>query len=249
MQKYLARLFTLALLTLFLSGCNTTLPKHKIHHKVLGDQNYQQPEKVLLLPFDVAVYELTSGGQKEEVGTWTESARKHIDDALMNDSHSMSGFRFMRMPELTGEEQQAVDQHLSLFDVLAGNVIIYTRFPSAAWAHKTRKFDYTLGPGLNFLREKTGADTAFIIYAEDTISSSGRMATFIFAAAFGVAIPMGNSFMVGSLVDLKTGDILWIDYNVDLGSSTLREREDVTILMNSLLKQYPGTEAYKNLPE
>ncbi len=232
---------------LFLVGCNS-IPKHKVHYTVLDQVQSSEPKKILLLPMDVTVAELTAGGQQEEVESWTTEAKEHLELVVRSDNHNLSRYSFVEMPELLGEEQVLVDQHLALLDVVGGNSMTLSRGPGGvqAWAHKTERFDYTIGPGLDFLREKTGADVALMIYGDDLISSGGRKATFILAAAFGVGIPMGHAGLVGTLVDLNTGNVLWVNYEVTTTDVTLRRQEDVTNLVTKLFDVYPGIESYKN---
>lgn len=71
----------------------------------------------------------------------------------------------------------------------------FGRGTQAAWAHKHHEFDYTVGPGLAFLRDETGADAALIVLGTDFISSAGRKAAFFSRLALGVIMPLGQAFM------------------------------------------------------
>ncbi len=246
MLKGLNRVFVLIFVGLVLAGCNT-IPTQKVHYTVLDNDELVKPKRILLLPMDVKVSELTAGGLTEEVESWTKQAEKLIGQELRAKSHSLSNYELVEMPELNQEEQKVLEQHLALLDTLGGNVLSLGLIPggSQAWEPKIKHFDYSIGDGLAFLKERTGADMAFMIYGDDLISSGGRKAAFLFAAAFGVGIPMGHAVLVGGMLDLKTGNVLWMNHEVSVADVTLREPEGVKVLLGGLLADYPGTDSFK----
>jgi hypothetical protein len=64
------------------------------------------------------------------------------------------------------------------------------------------------------------------------------MALSIFAALAGVAIASGGEVGFASLVDLRTGDIVWFN-KVASGVGELREKENARLTVDSLLKNLP----------
>jgi len=236
----------IVLLGFVLTGCNT-IPTHKVHYTVLENNEPAKPRRILLLPMDVKVSELTAGGLTEEVESWTTRAESLISNELQAKGHSLSDDEFVEMPKLTGEEQETLEQHLALLDTLGGNVLSLGLAPGGAqaWEPKMKHFDYTIGDGLAFLRERTGADIALMIYGNDLISSGGRKAAFVFAAVFGVSIPMGHAVLVGGMLDLQSGNVLWLNHEVSVADITLREPEGVKTLLGALLSDYPGTESFR----
>jgi hypothetical protein len=246
MLKGSSRLMVVIFLGLALTGCNT-IPTHKVHYSVLENNELEKPKRILLLPMDVKVSEFTAGGLTEEVESWTKLAEQLINQELRARGHALSDYEFVEMPTLTQEEQATLEQHLALLDTLGGNVLSLGLAPGGAqaWEPKMKHFDYTIGDGLAFLKERTGADMALMIYGNDLVSSEGRKAAFIFAAAFGVGIPMGHAILVGGMLDLESGDVLWLNHEVSVADITLREPEGVKTLLGGLFSDYPGTESFR----
>ena len=242
-------IFSILFLFTFLAGCQT-LPKHRLHYTVLTDAEIKisKPHKTVLLPLDIKVKEFSSGGLLDEIGSSTLEAKNIFQDQLTQVIETKD-IDLVNLPSaLSAEEQAKVEEYVALYNVVAGNAIAYTgQLAPPAWKHKIKHFDYTLGPGLRFLKEKTGADTALLITGEDVISTSGRKAAFVIAAIFGVAIPLGHTFIVGGLVDLDTGDILWLNHTVEVSEKTFLKNQDVNEMLTSLYQNYPGIEEYKKV--
>jgi len=234
------------LAALLLVGCQT-FPKHKVHYTLLEKKAAELPNDVLLMPLDIRVKEMSSGGLEEEVPEWTIQALAHMQAELDGNASNRGNLNIIQLPAVTKEQQALIEQHTALYQTVAFSALWFTQNPLPAWQHKAKKFDYTLGSGLSFLAEQTGADTALFVSGEDVISSSGRKATMVFAAAFGVAIPLGRTVVISSLVDLRTGDILWLNYDINVDDTTLLEREDTAAVLDKLFTDYPGLEAYHKL--
>lgn len=237
---------------LALTACQT-LPTHRLHHRVLdAPQEYKEPHvKLLALPLSIKVKEMSAGGIREEVGTWTKTAEGHIVSAMRSGKPFAGKFDLIPLGALLEDERPVVDEHVALFSVVAGSAMghIMINPVETAWLPKAKHFDYTLGPGLAFLRETTGADYALVLFGEDVISSEGRKVAFFAAALFGVGIPLGHSFMLAGIVELQTGDIIWLNYAFSPGSGTFRKRADVDSMLSELFADYPGLEAYKKALE
>ena len=75
--------------------------------------------------------------------------------------------------------------------------------------------------------------------ARGTYASGGRVAAMIGFAALGVSVPLGNQYAMASLVDLKTGRIVW--YNTALAgpNADMRQPEGAKILVTAMLKDAP----------
>lgn len=111
----------------------------------------------------------------------------------------------------------------------------------AAWEHKRTRFDYTLGSGLAFLKEKTGADGAIVIVGEDLVSSAERKATAIVAALVGVAVPLGQSVILVGVVDLATGGLLWL-HHTSSQHYDLKDYDAAKSMLAEIFGAYPGLE-------
>lgn len=198
------------------------------------------PRKVVVIEPRMEVKELSAGGVAERVDSWTAQAKKNVLDALNKHLAADKLFEALPVPTLPDESLASLDEHVALYDVVGSNAHNFGRSPFPAWQHKKQEFDYTLGEGLQFLAQQSGADAALFVVGEDYISSEGRKAARIAAALLGIVLPPSPTFLSMGLVDLKSGNILWMNYALAMDTKDLRKTEDVDALLDQLFKQYPG---------
>lgn len=199
----------------------------------------ERPKKILLLPPQMFVAELSAGGVIQKQDDWTRAASENLLAATETYFREQgSRFETVRMPLLEGEDADRVESHIGLYDRVAYAIYIYGRGLDNGWQHKKAEWDYTLGGGLAFLREKTGADAALIFTGTDIISTGGRKAAFAVGLMLGIAIPVGQSFISVGLADLKTGEIRWMSYDQ---SMTLDSRDPTAVqeLVKDFFASYP----------
>jgi len=199
------------------------------------------PHKILLIEPEIYVKELSVGGVAEKVDDWSNQAKSNVRRALDQQISSKHLFDKLEVPSsLSTDETVSLDEHVALYDVVGFNAFYFGKSQFDGWKHKKKEFDYTLGDGLKSLADKTGADAALFIVGEDHVSSGGRKAARVFAALFGVVLPASPTFLSVGLIDLKTGDLLWMNYGTALDSKDLRKQEDVNKMMEDMFVYYPG---------
>jgi len=198
----------------------------------------ERPKKVLLLPPQMFVAELSAGGVIQKQDDWTREANENLLAAAESYFREAGQFEATRLPKLGAEDAEKVESHIGLYDRLALAIYIYGRGQDSGWQHKKTEWDYTLGDGLAFLREQTGADSALIFTGADIISTGGRKAAFTFGLLLGVAIPIGQSFITVGLADLKTGEIRWMSYDQSMSLDS-RDPAAVQELVKDFFKTYP----------
>lgn len=113
-------------------------------------------EKVVLLPPQMFVFELSAGGVPTRMADWEAAARANLVAAATRQAHDSGLFERVPTHSLALAELDRLDAHIGLYDRVAQSVFVYGRGEQSAWAHKKNEFDYTVGPGLAFLRERTG---------------------------------------------------------------------------------------------
>lgn len=230
----LARLLSACLLAALLSACATTSSTSSTKAQQLASQGALK--KVLLLPPDITMSELSAGGMLEKVPQWGKQAEQNFATALAGLHAAGKKVVLVSVPRLDEAEQEALEEHLALYAQVASDAFFLPR--AEGWQHKQAHFDYTLGPGLAHLREQTGADIALLVVGQDIISTSERKTLSIVGALFGVSVPLGVTFMTTGLVDLQTGDLLWVNYEVS-GTGDMREYQDAQATLQNLLKGFP----------
>lgn len=236
----------LLIIAVLLAGCAAG-PSARVHYTIKQDPGSRPLQQVVLLPVDVDVYEMSTGGVKEEVPEWSESAETNVRNALLVSTGAGDGCcvtRHVDTSSLTPEEREMLEEHLALFNAVATSALWASLTANTAWHSKAEHFDYTLGRGLDFLKAKYGIDAGLIIVGEDVVSSSGRKTTAFLGAIMGVAVPLGHSVLMGGLVDFSTGDLLWMNHVVSVaGQSDLRDSGSCLEMARSLMKDYPGLQS------
>lgn len=241
------RVLASLLVVLFLAGCES-MPMHKVHYRLLDDRSTQLTAgTAILLPLKIKVKEMTASGITEVVPTWTESGIDNFHASLLHNEQKLFGnLKLVELPELTAEESTLLNQHMALNETVVFTAIATTGTLSGnAWLHKSKHFDYSIGPGLSFLADKTGADKAIMVIGEDVRSSAGRKAAAVVLAAFGVGIPLGNVVTVTNIIDLHSGDILWVNHHFSVGELGYLDEKHTDQIALELFKQYPGIESYR----
>ncbi|TAN59812.1 MAG: hypothetical protein EPN20_14520 [Magnetospirillum sp.] len=128
-------------------------------------------------------------------------------------------------------------QHLH--GLVAGEVRGYHLNPNFRLPGKYGKFDWSLGPAVTALAEHADADYALFVSVSDSYASPGRVAVQVVGALLGVAIAGGRQDGVASLVDLKTGEVQWINFLAREGGDLRAPgpaRESVAMLLDKMPK-------------
>ena len=235
-------------IALLLAGCQGTPLTVRVNERVLDDPGLITGRaRTLLLPMDVEIKEMSVSGVSDVVPAWTRQSQELIRDYLQaNCPRLLRGATLVTMPEQSADDER-VRAHIDLAHLVWADAFLVTRLGGPAWEHKIRHFDYGIGPGLEDLAAKTGADRALLIIGEDVHTTAGRKAMAFGLAALGVTVPLGHTFLAAVLIDLHSGDILWMNSRVAGGATSLREAKDVASILDALFDGYPGIEAYRKL--
>jgi hypothetical protein len=239
-MKKLSQQFAGALVLLFLVGCATGSPKHRVHQGLVDSPGKTLPRQVVLLPVTITVNEMSAGGVVEKDPAWSSQASTAVREALLGYAGTGARMEMLLLPELTSDQEATIHEHLALFRVVGSSAYTFTGGHVKGWEEKA--FDYTLGDGLRFLQERTGASLGLIVLGEDTVSSGGRKAFAVLAASVGVGIPMGHSFLGAGLVELETGNLLWLNVSTSQAWKDLRQSADARAMVDDLFRTYPKPE-------
>lgn len=200
--------------------------------------NIQFPIKVLLLPAEIKIYQLTAANnldeQPEASATASTLAIQDIQEFMQDQQKCIQ----VTIPNLTTAEQTTVNEHLALYKLVASTAQTVSRL-GGPWTVPIEKFDYTVGPGLQFLQARTGASVALILIGNDAESSGGHIAMSALMSLFGVAIPEGRNYMTAGLIDLKSGQIRWLDYDDNHAVRDFTNPAVIKELVDEILLGYP----------
>lgn len=239
---------TLALLALAFIGPTSVISAetpHWVHYKLLQEKP-NLPKKVVILPVNIEVIEMTAGGVTEEVPEWSATAGDNVISSLSAAIKAAPNLQEVKAPNLNKKMAKVVNEHLALYKLVVNTAT------DIGWKHKIRRFDYGIGDGLSKLRKLTGADAAILVYGRDHVSTAGRKTQAalsyipIVNIFTGSRVQLGDSFVHVGIVDLKTGDLLWMNSEYRDDSSDLRESADASIIVNTVFEWYPGIEKYRS---
>lgn len=229
----------LAAMLLILAGCST--PTTYLARPLAEPAAPALPKRVLLVPPDVNVVEVTVGGIGEKDAEWSRQAADNLLASLRGQAGKGDLFELVVMPELSQEEKDAVDAHRAMFELVAASASEYGLSTYTFWKQRAAKLHYTVGPGLGFLAQKSGADAALFISAEDAVSTGGRLA--VLAATiilFGMpAITPGYSYLAAGIVDLASGNLLWHNFDWNIARRDLRKPQDADGLLTEVFSSFP----------
>jgi hypothetical protein len=214
----------------FFAGCAMTSNVQQIDKlESVGDD-----PRIVLMPPDIRYYLLTAGGVPEPNAEWTEAAQENFLKALEGYSESIgANTKVIDKTNLSEDEIRYETLHSAVGLTLLNNYFGMMKLPS-----KAGTFDWSLGPDISSIGKNHNADYALFVYYRDYQASGGRVAFSILAAAAGVAVPVGFEQGFASLVDLKTGDIVWFNV-VNAGSGELRDEAGAVTAVNTLFRDMP----------
>jgi len=212
------------LVRLLLAWCLLSLPlaaaaynQNRVATDANGNPLRIQGSVVIVEP-DIELTLVTAGGLQEPRREWSDAARRFYPDAarrLLAEGRIEQKADFDIPDDLDPDSR--LGQVIRLNEAVAYSIAEYTRPGSRLATKRTKNLDWTLGTGVAELRAKTGADYALFTYIRDSYASGGRTALRILGilagAAMGSYVDIGGGQQLGvaTLVDLRTGQVVWFN--------------------------------------
>jgi len=225
----------LALIALLVTGCAqaTAFSRTERVPRPTGEVG------VLLMQPDIELYEITVAGLLEPKAEWTATAREHVTTALRMELRGKNA-RLVpyQPPSQNPAKEQAHIQLVKLHDVVGGSILRHQYTPALVLPTKKDKFDWSLGQGVQILREEYDTEYGLFVLFRDSSASAGRKAMMVVAALGGIGIPGGTQVGFASLVDLRSGEILWFNRLIN-PAGDLRTPEAARKAVQSLLADLP----------
>jgi len=190
--------------------------------------------KIVLPPIDIELFEIGAGGVAEPRADWTKSALQHVKDLLRERKAKIGA----QIAELQDDGSEQVEE-LNRLHGAVGAAILMHHFGQLTLETKDGKLDWTLGAEADVLRQRSGADYALFTYVRDAYASGDRIATMIVGLLFRqLIVPGSGQVGYASLVDLRTGRIVWFNRIVRV-MGDLRERDKAAETLDALLNGFP----------
>lgn len=220
----------LAGVALLVSGCATP-----VHRSTEALPRGDHAPRIVLMPLDLELSEVSAGGVHEPKAEWTEAARKHVVAAI----ESVTRARGMLLVPFQDERDTDADREtvidlIKLHRAVGGAVLTHHYQPGFQLPSKQGRFDWSLGPEVTAIARSQEADYALFLFMRDSYASSGLVAVMVVSALLGVGIQGGVQVGFASLVDLNSGEIVWFNRFVR-GTGDLRTaagaRETISVLL------------------
>lgn len=222
------RAFGLALLALTLTACGTTRTQ-------TYSGEFERPpaqSRVLIMTPDLQLSVLGVAGLAEPREDWSRTARDEMATALASRVRGLGHVTSSLDPNVAMEGR--VGQLIRLHDVVGGSIIAIN-YANANVPTRRGNFQWTLGEGVREIRETYNADYALFVGGGGTFSSDARMALSILTLSPTAAAQT----VFASLVDLRTGNIIWFNVATAAPGEDMRNAEGAARLAERVLTDAP----------
>jgi hypothetical protein len=205
-------------------------------------------KRIVMLPVEFIVYQKSVAGI-EAVPDWSETARFSLSQAALDMLRKDQRFFVVDAPDFDGDTKGLLREHVELFKLVGGNALMFAQFGGKAWAEKKANFDYTIGEGLRFLAEASGADYAFLMVGSQVTQTGGAAFMQFLAAAGGVAVGGGGTFISAGIVDLKSGNLKWLNSRQGMQmfgvtGSDARNPATAAEMVTKLFEEFPTSKVW-----
>lgn len=237
-SRILARSILLAALSL-LSFAAAAYNQNRVATDANG-QPIRISGSVVVIEPDIELSEVLAGGVAEPRKEWTETARR-LYPAAVKERLATAGTPqlpdYLIPVDLPPESR--LGQVLRLNEAVSMSILTYTLPGNQLATKKGKALDWSLGPGVEELRKATGADYALFTMVRDSYTSGGRKALRVAALLLlGGDIGGGTQVGVTTLVDLRTGQVVWFNF-LARQTGDLRDQRGATATARHLLEGLP----------
>ena len=232
-----------------------------------ADVEFTPPQgdyRLLVMRPDISVGSVTTGGMVEPRADWTETARNLVIASIKRQQAGRGGDVLVmdRRDSLKSISAEEVAELERLHNAVGNSIAVHRYLGQTLPTKRGKGLDWTLGEDAVELGRKTGFDYALFMHAEDSFASTGRVALQVLGIAgcvVGFCAPNiggGGQFAYASLVDLRTGEVVWFNV-VDASSQVagisfgdIRTEKGAALLVDRLLgRMKPGKNVRKRQRE
>ena len=195
---------------------------------------------VVMIEPDIELSEVLAGGIQEPRQAWSETARRLYPQAVKN---RISSGKVKQLPDFMIPKDldpaSRLGQIIRLNYAVSLSILISTTPDGQLATKKGKQLDWSLGPGVEEIRKQTGADYALFTYVRDSYASGGQTALRVIGFLLLRAdIGGGQQIGVTTLVDLRTGQVVWFNF-LAKQSGDLRDEQGSAATAQSMLKGFP----------
>ena len=223
----------LAIASLALAGCTTS--QVRVAAPELTSPVTAGSAGLLVKP-EARLAILTAAGQTDRRDDWSRDAANNLATAFQAELAKRD--HPFQLVDLSAQMEGRTGQVLRLNEAVGDTIQAY-EFGGRRLPTKAGRFDWTLGEGARLLRGDSGADHALFVTARGTWSSPVRKVLMVGAAIIGTSMLMGSQTLSASLVDLRTGRVIWYNQALAGPADDMRTPEGARSLAASVLKGAP----------
>lgn len=231
-----------------------------VAYLVWTDAASGEEEALVILSTDFELRRYTAQGLVEPRPKETELACRCLGNSLAEAVDAHPVVNVVPLPLLDDAEQALVDEHVALLETIIDSVRFMAKNPGhgATWItdmgpELVTGGRYSMGDGLSFLRERTGASKALILTGWHLEPTAGRQALQLLLSQT-MAAETGSLAL--AMADLTTGELVWFrslgEIYDPLGYAILgegREIDDAVVtnpiaaqaMLRELLTSYTGS--------
>lgn len=185
-----------------------------------ADVSFTPPQgdySLIVMRPDVTVGSVTLGGLVEPRAEWTDAARANLLGALKAQQAGRGGrTTVLETRAEAGANGELVADLERLHNAVGASIQLHKYSGQDLPTKRRRGLEWTLGQDAVRFGKLTGHDYALFMYAEDSFASTGRAVLGILGTAgcfVGFCAPLsgGRQLAYASLVDLKSGDVVWFN--------------------------------------
>lgn len=196
--------------------------------------------KVVVIEPEVRLWILDVVGVRQPQAEWSAAGLQHVRTAIVDELRTRgaepASYAASGDASRSRSHDQLVRLHRVVFRVAQLQQAGQFRLPT-----KTDGLDWTLGNAAQSLREEYGADYALFVSFDDSYQSAGVVGSALIATVtLGIVTPPpGRQVGAASLVDLRTGDLVWMRSFSRQGGGDLRQLPPARTAVQTLLKDLP----------
>lgn len=209
---------------------------------MIGITVYAVPARastLVLIPVEFTFLELSLGGVIDAMPDETAQSREHLSQAVPARIARRLDTSIVELPPVDEAERESVREHTVLFEVVAREAL------TLRWRHKLRSRAYTIGPGLGFLADRTGAERAIFVTGAEIDGTAPREVAAFGGMVAGLPISSGGAILLVGIVDLRTGTIEWLDYYEYYGRrSSPRTMDGARYLVDRVFQKFPRSRVF-----
>ena len=230
----------IALLAVALSACSTNITESYTGGPADSDTPAidAKSARVVLMPIDIKLTELTAAGLEEPKAAWTELARGHVTNGI----HAYLGEKGLKPRDYAkpaeAKARRRDDQLAKLHAQVGGTILRHHYDTQNRLPTKQGRMDWTLGATARQLGNGQQAEFALFVFMRDSYATGGRKAAVAVSRVLGAGVQAGERVGFASLVDLRSGKVVWFNALYS-DSGDLREAEPAKEVVGDLMGGFP----------